>query len=59
MSMNVPSCQLAATASIHLHTYVTTERRPVCAELHAIAMQNSGMTVPFVKFTRVANTQGK
>ena len=41
MNMNVPSCQLAATASIHSHTYITTGRRPVCPELHAIAMQNT------------------
>ena len=54
-SMDVPSCQLAATTSIHLHTYITTDGRPVCAELYAIAMQTSGMTVPILTFTRVAN----
>ena len=41
MNMNVPSCQLVGTASIHSYTYITTGRRPVCPELHAIAMQNS------------------
>ena len=59
MSMIVPSCQLPATASIDLHTYITTGRRPVCAELHAIAMQNSCMNVPIIKFTRIGNTKGK
>ena len=52
------SCQLAATASVHLHTHITTGWRPVWAELRAITMQNSCMNVSIIKFTRVANTRG-
>ena len=44
------------TASIHSHPNITTGRRPVCPELHAIAMQNSCTNVPIIKSTRVANT---
>ena len=59
MNMKVRSCQLVGTASIHSHTYITTRRRPVCPELHAIAMQNSCMNVPIIKLTCVAKTQEK
>ena len=44
---------------LHSLTYITMGRRHVCPELHAIAMQNSCINVPIIKFTRVAQYIGE